>query len=171
MIKITVFIAAFALCAAAAQAATGVAEIKGTADGSTVAGTVKFEDTGKGLKITAELTGLPAGDHGFHIHENGLCGDSGKAAGSHYNPLKTNHGMLTKDGAHNAHLGDMGNITAGADGKASLEVVLPKITLTGGKYDAAGRAVIVHEKKDDFGQPVGNAGARIGCGVVVITAQ
>jgi superoxide dismutase, Cu-Zn family len=28
--------------------------------------------------------------------------------------------------------------------------------------------VIVHAKPDDFGQPVGNAGARIGCGVIGI---
>jgi Cu-Zn family superoxide dismutase len=29
-----------------------------------------------------------------------------------------------------------------------------------------GRAIIVHEKADDGGQPVGNAGGRIGCGVI-----
>jgi Cu-Zn family superoxide dismutase len=26
--------------------------------------------------------------------------------------------------------------------------------------------VILHEKEDDFGQPTGNAGGRIGCGVI-----
>jgi Cu-Zn family superoxide dismutase len=29
-----------------------------------------------------------------------------------------------------------------------------------------GRAIIVHAKKDDGGQPTGNAGGRIGCGVI-----
>jgi len=168
--KIAVLAAAFAFTSAA-SAATGMAKIKGTADGSTIDGTVKFEDTPKGLKVTAEFTGLPPGDHGFHIHENGLCDDAGKAAGSHYNPVKTPHGDVVKDGIHKAHAGDMGNITAGADGKASLEVVIPKVKLGGGDYTVGGRAVILHEKKDDFGQPVGNAGGRIGCGVIVFTAQ
>ncbi len=114
--KTVLFAAFFLLASSAGWAATGIAEIKGTAAGSSLSGTVKFEDTSKGLKILAELSGVPAGDHGFHIHELGLCGDSGKAAGSHYNPLKTPHGMLIKDGLHKAHAGDMGNVTAGADG-------------------------------------------------------
>ena len=153
----------------AARAATGAAIIKGTAEGSTIGGSVKLEDTAKGLKITASLMGVPEGEHGFHIHEFGLCDDAGKAAGSHYNPMKTPHGDVVKDGVHKAHAGDMGNITAGADGKAIVEVVVPKLTLAGGKESAAGRAIVLHEMKDDMGQPVGNAGARIGCGIVVIT--
>jgi Cu-Zn family superoxide dismutase len=38
-----------------------------------------------------------------------------------------------------------------------------------GKYSIIGHAVIVHEKEDDFKtQPTGNAGARIGNGVIGI---
>ncbi|MBI3291414.1 MAG: superoxide dismutase family protein, partial [Elusimicrobia bacterium] len=44
-------------------------------------------------------------------------------------------------------------------------------SLSGSKYAVGGRAVIVHEKADDFGQPVGNAGGRIGCGLIVITGR
>src|SRR5438045_192502 len=99
------------LCLAVrSQAATGVAAVAGTAAGSQVSGTVKLEDTGDGLKLSAELSGLTPGDHGFHIHEFGLCGDSGKAAGSHYNPNKTAHGDVVKAGVKHAHAGDMGNI-------------------------------------------------------------
>lgn len=171
MTKITIaFLAVFA-AVSAARAATGIAVIKPTAEGSTLSGTVKFEDTSKGLKVTADLSGVPAGEHGFHIHEFGVCDDAGKAAGSHYNPMKAPHGDVVKDGVHKAHAGDMGSITAGADGRAVAEVVIPKLTLTGGKESAAGRAVVVHEKKDDMSQPVGNAGARIGCGVIAIAGQ
>jgi Cu-Zn family superoxide dismutase len=156
--------------AASAHAAMGVAKISGTGAGSAISGTVKFEDTKAGLKVTAELSGVPAGDHGFHIHENGLCDDAGKAAGSHYNPEKTAHGNIMKDGHKKAHEGDMGNITASVDGSAVLSVVIPTASLNG-KNPVAGRAVILHEKADDFGQPVGNAGGRIGCGAIVITGQ
>ena len=150
----------------------GVAKIKGTAEGSAISGTVTFEETNKGLKIVAQLAGVPAGEHGFHIHEAGSCDDMGKAAGGHYNPLHHAHGDLVKQGFKKTHAGDMGNITASADGKANLEVILPKqIGLSAGKYNVAGRAVILHEKVDDFGQPTGNAGGRIACGVIIIVNQ
>ena len=163
--------AAAMLLAAGAQAATGVAKIKGTAEGSAIAGTVTFQDTKAGLMVTAELTGVPANEHGFHIHEFGSCDDAGKAAGGHYNPLHSPHGNALKKGIKKAHAGDLGNITADGAGNAKLSAVLPKVTLTGGKYSVAGRAVVLHEKADDFGQPAGNAGGRIGCGVIVITSD
>ena len=65
----------------------------------------------------------------------------------------------------------MGNIAAGSDGKASLEIVLPKVTLSAGKMSVAGRAVIVHEKSDDFSQPTGNAGGRIACGAILFSGS
>ncbi|MBI3551573.1 MAG: superoxide dismutase family protein [Elusimicrobia bacterium] len=163
-------VAALFALSCSAQAATGAAKLSATAAGSSLAGMVKLEDTSAGLKVTAELTGVPAGDHGFHIHEFGSCDDAGKAAGSHYNPNKTHHGMVVKDGVKKAHAGDMGNITAGAEGKAVLQVVIAKVSLNG-KNPVAGRAVILHEKADDFGQPAGNAGGRIACGTIVVTGE
>jgi len=157
--------------ASAAYADSGIAVIKGTADGSAVGGIVTFQDTKGGLKVTAKLAGLPPGNHGFHIHEFGSCDDSGKAAGGHYNPKGSKHGFLPKDGMRKAHGGDMGNIMAAADGTATLDIVLPYIKLSGDKYSVAGRAVIIHEKADDFSQPVGNAGSRIGCGAIVVTGK
>lgn len=168
MKNVMIAVSAVALGASFSFSETGVAKIKGTAEGSAISGTVTFQDTHEGLKVSAQLAGVAPGDHGFHIHEFGSCEEAGKAAGGHYNPLRSPHGHV-KSGLKKAHAGDLGNITAGPDGKAFLEVVLPKkIALTGGKYDAAGRAVILHEKADDFGQPLGNAGGRIGCGVIVI---
>jgi Cu-Zn family superoxide dismutase len=153
----------------AAFAATGVAVIKGTKEGSSVSGKVFLTDTTEGLKVSADLKGVLPGKHGFHIHENGACGDEGKAAGGHYNPDKVSHGFLPKDGLSHAHAGDLGNIDVAQDGTGKLDAVLPGVTLTGGKYDVVGKAIILHEKEDDFGQPTGNAGGRIGCGVIEVT--
>ena len=168
-----ILIAAAALAAAAAPcaakpAAKARALLAATAAGSTVAGVVDFEETKAGLKVTARLTGVPAGAHGFHIHEFGSCADAGKAAGGHYNPKGAPHGHAVKSGIKRAHAGDLGNVEADAKGDAVLEAVLPKVALSRGRAAVAGRAVILHEKADDFGQPLGNAGGRIGCGVIAI---
>ena len=143
--------------------------MKGTAADSKIAGTVKLTETETGLKIVADLINVPtAGDHGFHIHEVGSCEDMGKAAGGHFNPDKVEHGMLMKDGHQHAHAGDMGNITVDADGHAKLETMLPDVGLVNGKYNVAGLSIILHEKTDDFGQPTGNAGGRIACGIIEV---
>jgi superoxide dismutase, Cu-Zn family len=149
-------------------AATGVAEIKGTAENSQIRGTVNFTDTATGLQIKAKLSGLPPGSHAFHIHEFGSCADLGKAAGSHYNPLGAPHGQVLKAGIQHAHAGDLGNIIVAADGTAALEATVPDLHLADGKYNVAGRSVVVHEKLDDFSQPAGNAGGRIACGTIVL---
>jgi len=155
----------------AARAEMAIATVKGTAPDSKIGGTVTMVDTKQGLKVTANISGAPAGTHGFHIHEFGSCDELGKAAGGHYNPLGTPHGMITRDGAHHAHKGDLGNIEIGADGTSKLDTVIPGLTLTEGKFTVGGRAVILHEKADDFGQPVGNAGGRIGCGQIIVTGK
>ena len=160
---------AAALAVSPAMAAIGTAKITGTADGSKVAGTLKFTEDGKGLTVAGDVSGLTPGLHGFHIHEFGECSDNGMAAGGHYNPKGNAHGNVLKDGQAHAHAGDMGNIEADSQGVAHINVTIPDLTLSGGKLNAAGRAVVVHEKADDFGQPVGNAGGRVGCGTIVLT--
>lgn len=150
-------------------AATGQAEIKGTAADSKLSGTAYLQDVSTGLQVNVFLSGVPAGQHGFHIHEYGSCADLGKAAGSHYNPLSAPHGQILHEGMGHAHAGDLGNLTAGPDGKATLQAVIPGLSLSGPGASAAGRAFIVHEKADDFSQPLGNAGGRIGCGPILLT--
>ncbi len=152
-------------------ALSGIAAVAGTAPDSKISGTVTFTDTADGLKVLAKLAHVPEGPHGFHIHEFGACGDLGKAAGGHYNPAHAAHGMVTQDGVQHSHAGDLGNITAAKDGTAVLEAVIPGVTLSDSKFTVGGRAVILHEKADDFGQPVGNAGGRIGCGLIHVTAN
>ncbi len=152
--------------AAPVTGTVGVAEIKGTEKGSKISGKVILTDTAEGLKISLSLENVPPGKHGFHIHEHGACGELGKAAGGHYNPDGVPHGLLVKDGFKNAHAGDLGNIEILQNGTGKFEVVIQGLTLTGGKYNVAGRSFILHEKEDDFSQPVGNAGNRIGCGII-----
>jgi Cu-Zn family superoxide dismutase len=172
MKRIHGFIAITALLLTArAWAATGTAVVKGTAEGSDIAGTLKLEDTDKGLKISGTIDNVPTGNHGFHIHEFGDCGNDGKAAGGHYNPDGHPHGQVLKEGVAKVHVGDMGNLTADKEGMAKVDVTIPGVALNSGKYMVAGRAIVVHEKADDFGQPVGNAGGRIACGPIVLTGK
>jgi Cu-Zn family superoxide dismutase len=151
------------------HAEKAVAHVKPTQADGAVSGDVLFEDTAEGLKVSAQLAGLTPGDHGFHIHQYGVCSDSGKAAGGHYNPEAAPHGLRTKDGAQHAHAGDLGNISIAADGTGNIETMIPGLTLLSGAHAVAGRSVIIHENKDDFSQPLGNAGSRVGCGEIVIT--
>ena len=154
-----------------AWAAEATAIIKATAEGSNVSGVVLLAEKGEGLEITVNVGNVPPGKHGFHIHENGSCDDMGKAAGGHYNPDEAAHGLITKDGFTNAHCGDFGNIEVGADGAGTTTLFVPGLTLTGEKHNVLGKAVILHEKEDDFSQPTGNAGGRIGCGIIEIMAD
>ena len=132
--------------------------------GNTATGIVTFEATERGVRVIANLSGLSPGSHGFHIHEFGdLRSDDGTSAGGHYNPTGMPHSMPMTE---NRHAGDMGNITADSSGNSHLEYVDPVMQLQG-VHSIIGRAVIVHAKEDDLKtQPTGNAGARIGQGVI-----
>lgn len=155
-------------CESPGLAATGQATLQGTSPDSNLAGVVNLQNSEAGLQIKVSLSNAPAGEHGFHIHEFGSCAEGGNAAGGHYNPDGVPHGDLVKDGFANAHAGDLGNITVADDGTASYSATVPGLSLTEGKYVVADHAFIVHEKVDDFGQPTGNAGGRIGCGVITL---
>jgi Cu-Zn family superoxide dismutase len=134
--------------------------------GSGVRGVVTFEAVEHGVHVLADLSGLAPGKHGFHVHEFGDCSsDDGSSAGGHFNPAGMPHGTPSGD---RRHAGDMGNVEAGADGKAHLDYVDAVMSLSGA-HSIIGRAVIVHEKEDDLKtQPTGNAGARVACGVIGI---
>jgi superoxide dismutase, Cu-Zn family len=134
--------------------------------GNSVRGVVTFETVEKGVLVVVNLTGLTPGKHGFHIHEFGdISSDNGSSAGGHFNPMGMPHSMPMSD---KRHAGDMGNIEADADGNVHFEYIDPVMKLDG-EYSIIGHAVIVHEKEDDFKtQPTGNAGGRIGYGVIGI---
>ena len=167
-IRWVISIVSIALCTPA-FAETGRATLKGAAEGSPIAGTATFTDSPDGLKVSVHVEHASPGTHGLHIHEFGLCDDLGKAAGGHFNPDQVKHGFLPHDGFAAAHAGDFGNIEVAPDGSGTVELTLPGLTVTGGHYSVSGRAVVLHEHADDFGQPTGNAGGRIGCGSILVT--
>jgi Cu-Zn family superoxide dismutase len=130
--------------------------------GSKLAGKGTLTEVPEGVKVALTLEGISAGAHGAHVHEKGDCSaPDGASAGGHFNPAAHPHALPTSDPRH---LGDLGNITIGADGKGTLEIVATGANLKDGDASSfLGRAIIVHEKQDDGGQPTGNAGGRIGC--------
>ena len=157
--------AADAGAAAPAAVATAAAQMSPT-QGNTAKGTVTFTEMKDGtVVVVAELEGLTPGEHAMHVHEKGDCSaPDAMSAGSHYNPEQHVHGLPPADPRH---AGDLGNVTADAQGKARYTITVTNITIKGAKNPIEGRAVIVHAKVDDGGQPVGNAGGRVACGVIV----
>src|SRR5262245_10720099 len=130
-------------------------------------GTVRFTQEGDSVRVVADLEGLnPGQKHAFHIHQFGDCSaPDGMSAGGHYNPEGHQHGLPETE---NRHAGDLGNVQADDHGKAHYEITVNNITIAAATNPIIGHAGIVHAKVDDCGQPVGNAGARIACGVIGI---
>lgn len=151
-----------------AAAETGMAKINGIGDNSAISGEVKLLEVDNGLEISIEVMNAPAGNHGIHIHQYGSCEENGMGAGGHFNPDQSNHGEVENRSVYEVHPGDLGNIKVDADGNGSKTLFVESLGLTENIFNVAGRAVILHEKEDDFGQPTGNAGGRIGCGTIAI---
>ena len=161
---------AFALagCASSPKAAEGLqakATIEARSD-STVTGTATFSELSSGgVRVHVHIEKAPPGQHGLHIHEKGDCSDPKAAsAGGHFNPGGMEHAG-PMDAMH--HAGDLGNIEIKADGTGDLDITSIMLTVKGGAYSVVGRSVVFHEKADDLKtQPTGNAGGRLGCGVI-----
>jgi len=165
--------------AASAVLATGCSSMPGagpsaTAElsptqGNTARGSVTFTQSGDRVKIVASLSGLPAGAHGFHVHEKGDCSAAdAMSAGGHFNPSGKPHGHYESG---ERHAGDMPSIVADASGNATLTVTLDAMAVGAGAADIVGKSVIVHKDPDDYKtQPTGNSGARLACGVIRKTA-
>ncbi len=137
--------------------------------GNTITGTVTFQKQPNGTHIRAQLQGLAPGKHGFHIHELGDCSCAdAMCTKEHFNPTNQPHGGLN---SKKRHVGDMGNIIADEHGNATLDIVDNIIRLNG-PQTIIGRSIIVHADEDDLvSQPSGNAGSRIGCGVIGIAQE
>ncbi|MBF7686627.1 superoxide dismutase family protein [Acinetobacter sp. B10A] len=132
-------------------------------------GTVILQDTKQGLQITTDLTKIPSGPHGFHIHEYGSCQPAEKngqvgaalAAGGHFNPNHAEHHGTPLTG----HLGDLPLLTANTAGDVKTISIAPRLKLS----DIRGHAIMVHAGGDNYSDtpaPLGGGGGRIACGVI-----
>lgn len=132
---------------------------------SNALGTLALRQTDAGVEITGELTGLPPGEHGFHIHETGACGaaEGFESAGGHYEPEDHQHGFENEAGPHG---GDLENLAVADDGSVSVSLANDRVELVALAEDD-GSALVIHAEPDDYvTDPSGNSGDRIACGVV-----
>jgi len=174
---LTKFIFAFSLIAFVTSCAMksgvkskqAVATITATKpDSLSVNGTATFSEESNGqVKMVLELTAPNKANQSVavHIHEHGDCGDAGNNSHGHWNPTNKPHG---KWGTGDFHSGDIGNVALDAQGKGSITITTDLWTIGGDeKTNIVNKAIIVHGGVDDYtSQPSGNAGARIGCGVI-----
>jgi len=141
-------------------------------------GHVTFTQVGQRVRVRAHVTGLePRSEfHGFHIHTNGSCtGDFVASAGGHWNPAGAPHGD---------HAGDLPVLYADAAGVARADYTTDAFSVAQLLSDDGGVSVIVHGGRDNYANipsrysttagpgpdaatlATGDAGARVGCGVV-----
>ena len=152
-----------------AKAAPAGAGAKATIEprsGSNVRGWATFTDRSTGgVAVVVHIENASPGTHGLHVHEKGDCSaPDASSAGAHFNPGGMPHAGPAET---HRHAGDLGNITIEANGTGHLELVTDLLTVKPGPNSVVGKAVIFHEKADDLTtQPTGNAGGRLGCGVV-----
>ncbi|QJQ96818.1 MULTISPECIES: superoxide dismutase family protein [Halomonadaceae] len=134
-------------------------------------GTMRVEDSEHGLLLTPDLSDMPPGIYGFHVHENPSCeaGEdddddmmAGQQAGSHYDPEDT--------GSHQGpygegHLGDLPVLAVNEEGEANIPVLAPRLSLS----DLDERSLMIHEGGDTYAdEPTdGGGGGRMACGIVI----
>jgi Cu-Zn family superoxide dismutase len=151
-------------------------------------GTVELSTKDGGVEVSVEVTGLPPGFHGFHLHSVGVCepdsvsptdpsmkGDF-LSAGGHIGAKESHHGE---------HPGDLPTLFVEQSGAGSLEFVTDAVTLAD-LTDDDGSAVMVHADRDNYANiperyapagpdemtlNTGDAGGRIACGVIEGSGQ
>lgn len=131
-------------------------------------GRVTLRERGDRIQLHVRVAGLTPGEHGLHIHGVGKCEPPGfQSAGAHLNPTNLRHGHRNPQGPH---LGDLGNLFVGSDGRGEKTVDLIGAEVRSGLrafLGVAGLAVVVHADRDDeMTDPTGNSGARVACAVV-----
>jgi Cu-Zn family superoxide dismutase len=151
--------------------AEATADIAG--DGITGTATLAEYQHGDSRLVQIHLTvsGLKPGQHGVHLHAVGKCEAPFTSAGGHYDPGPA--GNPDPDANHPYHMGDLPNLTVGADGKGQLDATTTRVTISDGPLtlaDADGSAIIIHGNPDQgiTGESKSgvSGGPRVACGVI-----
>lgn len=159
--------------ASAGGSKKAVAKITSTSDGG-ITGQATFVATGDQVEVSLSVEKAPPGQRAWHIHDGKSCGREkladggmgapGTAAGPHWNPKKVAHGFPTA-AAH--HPGDFGNFTVDGTGKGSAKLTASGFNLDDtGELSALGHALIIHGGTDNGMGDNGDAGPRVGCGII-----
>lgn len=157
-------------------------------------GKVWFKAKDDKTEVRVEVAGLPAGSkvdafHGFHVHAND---DPANGEGCIADPEEESKTWFVSadghykegDQTHHDHVGDMAPVLVGADGRASARFLTDRFA----PADLEGKVVILHAGPDNLANiplgdgptqytanseeattgtaKTGNAGDRLGCGVV-----
>ena len=140
------------------------AHIAGSESYPDISGKVRFYQTGEGVIVWADISGLPQSDvpcreqiFGFHIHKGTECAgnmdDPFADAMSHYDPSGCEHPY---------HAGDLPPLF-GNKGYALSLFLTNRFSIS----EVVGRTILIHSHPDDFTtQPSGNSGTKIACGVI-----
>jgi Cu-Zn family superoxide dismutase len=135
-------------------------------DGTKV-GFAVFRKAPKGVIIGLNLSKIPSGWHGVHIHTNPDCSpkqfEPFDASGGHLGFEGLAHGFMVGAGPQN---GDLPNIWIGTNGTGRAEFytdILDFEDLVRNK----GRSILIDAQADDhITPPSGNSGGHLVCGVV-----
>jgi Cu-Zn family superoxide dismutase len=133
-------------------------------------GTITIKGSKEGVTLEPKLKGLPAGEHGFHLHEKASCDPADKdgkktaaqAAGGHFDPDAT---KAHKGPGGGGHKGDLPKLIVSDKGEAKDKLEVKGLTLA----DFQGHSLMIHEGGDNYSdtpKPLGGGGARVACGVV-----
>lgn len=135
-------------------------------DGTKV-GFAVFRHAPRGVIVSVNLSKLPSGWHGVHIHTNPDCTpnqfDTFALSGGHLGSEGLAHGFMVGAGPQN---GDLPNIWIGGNGTGRAEFyteILDFEDLVKNK----GRSIVIDAQPDDhITPPSGGSGAHLVCGVV-----
>ncbi|XP_027712012.1 copper chaperone for superoxide dismutase [Vombatus ursinus] len=120
--------------------------------------------------IEGTIDGLEPGPHGLHVHQYGDLTQNCASCGDHFNPEGMPHGGPRDT---HRHLGDLGNVYASANGRATFRLEDEKLKV----WDIIGRSLVIDADEDDLGQGghplskvTGNSGERLACGIIARSA-
>ncbi|NEU08239.1 superoxide dismutase family protein [Flavihumibacter sp. R14] len=144
------------------------ADINATKSDTTGSGSAHFTKKDDGtveLTLQVSFPQMANKSVAVHLHEHGDCSDAGKGAHGHWNPTNEAHGKWNSTAFHS---GDIGNVSLNEKGEGSITLSSNRWSIGGDeKTNILTRSVIVHSGVDDYtSQPSGNAGSRIGCGLI-----